>query len=134
MAANPAPPAPAPAPAPAAPAPAPFDPSHAHVQWSVSGAGGGATASAVQRAFSRKAGAWTQCYRNALERRAERIEGSAVLHVVTDESGNVVGAHLNGFDQMPGVKNCIANASHVKIDGVDTGDAWADMQLGFVPE
>jgi len=136
VAANPAPPAPAqaPAPAPAAPAPAPFDASHAHVQWSVAGAGGGATSSAVQRALSRKAAAWTQCYRNALERRAERIEGSAVLHVVTDESGNVVGAHLNGFDQMPGVKNCIASASRVKIDGVDTGDAWADVQLSFVPE
>ena len=85
-------------------------------------------------AFSRKSGAWTQCYRNGLERRGERIEGAAVLHVVTDESGNVVGAHVNGFDQMPGVKNCIANASHVKIDGVDTGDAWADVQLTFVPE
>jgi hypothetical protein len=104
------------------------------VQWSVTGAGGGATANAVQRALSRKAGAWTQCYRNGLERRAERIEGTAVLHVVTDESGNVVGAHVNGFDQMPGVKSCIASASHVKIDGVDTGDAWADVQLVFAPE
>jgi hypothetical protein len=56
------------------------------------------------------------------------------MHVVTDESGNVVGAHLNGFDQMPGVKNCIANASHVKVDGVDTGDAWADVQLSFLGE
>jgi serine/threonine-protein kinase len=135
-AANPGPPGPAPppAPAPAAPAPPPFDPARAHVQWSVTGAGGGATTSAVQRALSRKAGAWTQCYRSGLERRAERIEGSAVLHVVTDESGNVVGAHVNGFDQMPGVKNCIASASRVKVDGVDTGDAWADVQLSFVPE
>ncbi|HEX8792859.1 MAG TPA: serine/threonine-protein kinase [Polyangiaceae bacterium] len=135
--ANPSPPPPttAPAPpAPAAPAAAAFDPSHAHVQWSVTGAGGGATTSGVQRALSRKAGAWTQCYRNALERRAERLEGTAVLHVVTDETGNVVGAHVNGFDQMPGVKNCIANAARVKIDGVDTGDAWADVQLTFVPE
>jgi hypothetical protein len=35
---------------------------------------------------------------------------------------------------MPGVKNCIASASRVKVDGVDTGDAWADVQLSFVPE
>jgi len=149
----PAPPPPAPptpeattatpsaAPAPAPPAPAPvvppasaFDPSRAHVQWSVTGAGGGATTSAVQRALARKAGAWTQCYRSGLERRAERLEGTAVMHVVTDESGNVIGAHVNGFDQMPGVKNCIAAAAHVKIDGVDTGDAWADVQLVFAAE
>ncbi len=84
--------------------------------------------------MSRKAGAWTQCYRNRLERRAERIEGTAVLHVVTDEAGNVITTQVNGFDQMPGVKSCIANASHVKIDGVDTGDAWADVQLVFVAE
>jgi hypothetical protein len=103
------------------------------VQWSVSGAAGGASTSAVQRAFSGKAGAWTQCYRRGLERRAERIEGAAVLHVVLDESGNVVGAHVTGFDQMPGVKNCIANASHLKVDGVDT-DGWADLQLVFAAE
>lgn len=111
-----------------------FDPSHAHVQWSVGSTGGGATPAAVYRALSRKAGAWTQCYRNALERRVERIEGAAVLHVVTDETGNVLGARVNGFDRMPGVKNCIANTSHVKIDGVEAADAWADVQLVFLAE
>jgi serine/threonine-protein kinase len=131
---QPAPPAPPATDTASAPPAAPFDYSHAQVQWIVTGAGGGATTGAVQRALSRKAGAWTQCYRSGLERRAERIEGTAVLHVVTDESGNIVGAHVNGFDQMPGVKNCIANTAHVKVDGVDAADAWADVQLAFVAE
>jgi serine/threonine protein kinase len=122
-------------PLPNAPATPPvFDPTHGHVQWSVGSAGGGATPGAVYRALSRKAGAWNTCYRNGLERRAERLEGTAVLHVVTDESGNIVSAHVNGFEAMPGVKNCIANASHVKVEGVDAGDAWADVQLVFLAE
>ena len=119
------------APPPAAP---PFDPSHAHVDWSVAGAGGGATAGAVQRAMSRAAGSWTQCYRSALVRQNQRIEGTGVLHLTTDESGNVVGAQVRGFDAMPGVKSCIAGSARVRIDGVDTGDSWADIQLSFRPE
>jgi serine/threonine-protein kinase len=111
-----------------------FDASHAHVDWSVTGAGGGATVGAVQRALSRRAGSWTQCYRSGLERRAERIEGRGTLRITTDEGGNVVGARVSGFDAMPGVKSCIATGSRVKIDGVDTGDAWADVQLLFRPE
>lgn len=98
------------------------------------GAGGGATPGAVQRALSRHAPSWTQCYRGGLERRSERVEGSAVLHLTTDESGNVVGAQVRGFDAMPGVKSCIANAARVRIDGVDTGDAWAEVQLTFHAE
>jgi hypothetical protein len=134
----------APAPVPSAPPPsrldaaptaaaaaAPFDASRARVDWSVTGAGGGATAGAVQRALSRRAGAWTECYRRGLERRNERIEGAASLHLTTDETGNVVGAHVNGFDAMPGVKGCVAAAAHVRVEGVDTGDAWADVQLTF---
>jgi serine/threonine-protein kinase len=122
------------APTQALPAAAPFDPSHAHVEWSVAGAGGGATPGAVQRAVSRAAGSWTQCYRGALVRRSERIEGTGVLHLTTDETGNVVGAQLRGFDAMPGVKSCITGSARVHIDGVDTGDSWADIQLSFRPE
>jgi serine/threonine protein kinase len=122
------------APATPAPVPAAFDASHAHVDFSVINAGGGATPSAVQRALSRKAGGWTHCYRSGLERRAERIEGSGVMHLTTDESGNVVGARINGFDAMPGVKTCIAGEAHVHLDNVDTGDAWADVQLTFKAE
>jgi hypothetical protein len=112
----------------------PFDPSHAHVEWSVTGAGGGATPGAVQRAVSRAAGSWTQCYRSALARRNERIEGTGALHLTTDETGNVVGAQMRGFDAMPGVKSCVTGSARVHIDGVDTGDAWADIQLSFRPE
>jgi hypothetical protein len=122
------------APAPTAPAPAAFDPSHAHVDWSVINAGGGATPSAVQRALSRRAGGWNHCYRNGLERRSERLEGAGVMHLTTDETGNVVGARINGFDAMPGVKTCIVGEAHVHIDNVDTGDAWADVQLNFRAE
>jgi hypothetical protein len=135
-----APVASAPVAAPSATAPAlpavaaPFDASHAHVEASVLNAGGGATASSVQRAVSRKVGQWTHCYRTALERRNERIEGSGVLHLTTDESGNVVGARMAGFDAMPGVKSCVVNDSHVHFDNVDTGDAWADIQLTFRAE
>jgi hypothetical protein len=122
------------APTQAPPAAAPFDPSHAHVDWSVAGAGGGATPGAVQRAVSRAAGGWTQCYRAALARRSERIEGAGTLHLTTDESGNVVGATIRGFDAMPAVKSCITGSARVHIDGVDTGDSWADIQLSFRPE
>jgi serine/threonine-protein kinase len=122
------------APAQPPPAAAPFDPSHAHVDWSVAGAGGGATPGAVQRAVSRAAGGWTQCYRSALVRQNARIEGAGVLHLTTDETGNVVGAQVRGFDAMPGVKTCIAGSARVHIDGVDTGDSWADIQLSFRPE
>ncbi|MGD0525506.1 MAG: protein kinase [Polyangiaceae bacterium] len=118
----------------AAPAPPPFDPSHAHVDWSVAGAGGGATPGAVQRAVSRVAGAWTQCYRSALGQRSQRIEGSGVLHMATDEAGNVVSAQVRGIDALPGVKGCIAGSARVRIDGVDTGDSWADIALSFRAE
>jgi hypothetical protein len=57
-----------------------------------------------------------------------------MLHLTTDESGNVVGAQVRGFDAMPGVKSCIAGSARVHIDGVDTGDSWADIQLSFRPE
>jgi hypothetical protein len=123
-----APPAPAPQAAP------PFDPSHARVDWSVAGAGGGATPGAVQRAVARAAGGWTQCYRSALARRNERIDGGGVLHLTTDESGNVVGATIRGLDSLPAVKSCITGSAHVHIDGVDTGDSWADIQLTLRPE
>jgi hypothetical protein len=126
------------APPPSAALPSPvravFDASHAHVDWSVISAGGGATPSAVQRALSRKAGGWTLCYRSALEGRSERVAGSGVLHLTTDESGNVVDARIHGFDAMPGVKTCIVGQSGVHVANVDTGDAWADVQLTFRAE
>jgi hypothetical protein len=89
---------------------------------------------AVQRALSRRAAAWTQCYKKGLERRNERLDGAAVMHLATDDTGNVVSVSVNGFDAMPAVKSCIAGAARVRIEGVDTGDAWADVQLTFRAE
>jgi hypothetical protein len=67
-------------------------------------------------------------------RQSTRIEGTGVLHLTTDESGTVVGAQMRGLDSLPGVKSCITGSARVHIDGVDTGDAWADIQLSFRPE
>ncbi|MDP9000130.1 MAG: hypothetical protein M3O46_08470, partial [Myxococcota bacterium] len=114
----------------APPPPRPFDPSHAHVDWSVTDTGGGATSAEVRRAFAHANGAWSACYRDSLRMSGQRVEGSGVLHVITDEIGNVVSAKLAGFS-LPGVERCIASSSSVRIDGVDTGNAWADVRLVF---
>ncbi len=53
------------------------------------------------------------------------------MRLATDEAGNVVSTRIDGFDEMPHVKQCIASATRVRIDGVDAGDAWADVQLAF---
>lgn len=53
------------------------------------------------------------------------------MHLTTDDSGNVVGATIQGLDVLPPAKSCIAGAARVHIDGVDTGDAWADVALTF---
>jgi serine/threonine-protein kinase len=108
-----------------------FDSTRARVDWRVVGAGGGATPGAVQRALSRAAASWTRCYQSGLERRNERVEGGGTMHLTTDESGNVIGATVSGFDAMPAVKACVASAARVRIEGVDTGDAWADVELSF---
>jgi hypothetical protein len=141
--ASPAPTAAAPATVEAlAPAPAPtaaatsdsFDPSRSRVDYAVTSAGGGATVRAVQRALARAQSRWTQCYRGALERRDKPVEDRGSMHLVTDEAGNVISAQIEGLDSMPRVKQCIVNASHVRVDGVDTGDAWADVRIVLRPE
>jgi serine/threonine-protein kinase len=107
----------------------PFDPERAHVDYTVTSAGGGATVRAVQRALLRAQPRWTQCYRGALERRGAAVEDRGSMHVVTDEIGNVLTVTIDGIDTMPRVKQCIQDASRVRVDGVDTGDAWADVRI-----
>jgi hypothetical protein len=104
----------------------------ARVEWTVSAAGGSATAAAVTRAVGRVSGAYTQCYRGALQRRNERLEGQAMMRLVTDDRGVVTGAHLTGLDAMPHVKQCISAASRgLRVDGVSDADSWAEVQLVF---
>jgi len=125
-------------PAPATTVPAarpatPFDPSRAHVTWSVAAIGGGATAGGVRRSLSRVSGAWDACYQDALRMGGRRVDGSGVLHIATDEEGNVVQATVTGF-ALSSAQTCVANAARVRIAGVDTGSAWADVKLVFRAE
>jgi hypothetical protein len=92
-------------------------------------AGGGATTRAVHRALSRATGRWLQCYRTTLERRNQAIDDEASVRLAIDEMGNVVNAAVTGLDAMPHLRPCISSASRVHVDGVDTGDAWADVHL-----
>jgi serine/threonine-protein kinase len=127
-------PRPAAAVAPGLPAGAPYDASHARVEYSVTSAGGGAAARAVQRALGRAHSRWIQCYRGALERRGQGLDDQGSMHLAIDEVGNVVSARIVGLDAMPHVKQCISNASRVHVDGVDTGDAWADVSIALRAE
>jgi serine/threonine-protein kinase len=126
----PAAPGPSATPAPSSSA-APLDATNARVDWSVSAVGGGATTAAVAQALGRVSAIYTQCYRGALQRRNERLEGQAVMRLVTDDRGTVTSARVTGLDAMPHVRQCISTASHVRIDGISEGDAWAEVQLVF---
>ncbi|MCL2450529.1 MAG: protein kinase, partial [Polyangiaceae bacterium] len=119
----------APAPSAAPASPEPVDPARAHVEYTVATAGGGATVRAVQRALARARTRWTQCYRSALERAGQRVEDHAALHLVTDDTGNVVSVRVEGLEALPQVRQCIESESRVRVDGVDTGDAWADVRV-----
>ena len=109
--------------------PPPFDPSRARVEFTVTNAAGGATIRAVQRALARATPHWNRCYRTTLERRGQTVDDQGSLHLTTDQTGNVVGARIDGVDALPHLKQCIAAAAHVHIDGVDTGEATADVRL-----
>jgi serine/threonine-protein kinase len=110
-----------------------FDPSRARVTWSVAATGGGATVNDVRRSLTRASGAWNTCYQNALRTAGQRVEGSATLHIATDEEGNVIQATVTGF-ALSGAETCIAASARVRIAGVDTGSAWADVKLAFRAE
>jgi eukaryotic-like serine/threonine-protein kinase len=113
--------------------PRPFDPAEARVDWLVASTGGGATATEVRRALARSSRAWNACYQNAIRTGGQRVEGSGVLHITTDDDGNVVQANVMGFT-LPNVGPCIAAAASVRVGGVDTGSAWADIRLTFRAE
>jgi hypothetical protein len=56
-----------------------------------------------------------------------------MLHLLTDEVGNVIQASLSGFG-LGAIEPCIAATARVRIAGVDTGRAWADVKLAFRAE
>lgn len=117
----------------AAPAARRFDPSRARVAWSVGPTGGGIAAGEVRRALARVSGRWDVCYQNALRMIGQRVDGSGVLHIATDDEGNVIQANVVGFT-LSTVGPCIARAASVRVGGVDTGNAWADVKLAFRAE
>jgi hypothetical protein len=119
--------------APAAAQTPPFDPSRARVEWAVTTTSGGATAADVRRALSRVSGAFSGCYQSALRAGGQRADGTATLRLSTDDEGNVIQANLSGF-ALSGVDTCIASAARVRIAGVDTGRAWAEVKLAFRAE
>ena len=84
----------------------------------------------VQRALARVSSAWSVCYQTALKAAGQRVEGSGVLHLTTDDEGNVVQARLAGF-ALSNVGPCLSASANVRIRGVDTGTAWADINLAF---
>jgi serine/threonine-protein kinase len=112
------------------PTPAPaLDVKNAHVDWSVASAGGGASPASVTRALGRVGPVYTQCYRTALQRRNQRVEGQGSMRLTTDDQGNVTSVHISGLDTMPHVKSCISTASHIRIEGIYESDAWAEVEL-----
>ncbi len=117
----------------ATPAPS-VDVRNAHVDWSVAAAGGGASSASVARALGRVGAIYTQCYRGALQRRNQRLEGRGSMRLATDDQGNVTSVRITGLETMPHVKSCISAASHVRIEGIYESDAWAEVELILRPE
>jgi hypothetical protein len=77
----------------------------------------------------------TGCYRNALSAGAHD-EGNATLHLSLDDTGRVISASLSGSDALSKpLRTCIEAASRgLRVKGVDTGDASADVALRFDPK
>jgi len=123
----------APTPTPTVPPAAAFDPTRARVDWTVGATGGGATPAEVRRALARVSAAWVACYQSALRAGGQRADGSGTLHIATDEEGHVTQARLEGFS-LQGLATCMSAATQVRIGGVDTGEAWADVRLAFRAE
>jgi hypothetical protein len=91
----------------------------------------GTTAINVGRALAKLGPRMTACYREALPRMSAPFDGTASLHVETDEDGVIVAAQLAG-PLAVGVGPCIPTAVRgVTIPSVDTGRAHADVPLVF---
>ena len=144
---TPAPPAPpvvtavaaaAPSPSTAAPAklgkatPLPsYDRDFAHIEVGVPLRVSGATPLAVRAAIGPARTKLDACYRDALPRIAGSFDGSATLHVETDDVGVVRNAYVRGALSTE-VGPCIARAViGARVRNVDTGIASADVELTY---
>jgi serine/threonine-protein kinase len=93
---------------------------------------GDTSAAKVASAIGRVSGKLNACYRNALPRLQSPLEGAAMLHIETDETGLVTTATLKGPPFVSNIASCIvASAKTCTIDGVNTGNASADVPLVF---
>jgi len=73
-----------------------------------------------------------RCYRDAL-RAGGMASTTATLRLRIDSGGYVTGAALQGAGVTPALRGCIEKAATaIRIKDVDTGDATADITLGFV--
>ena len=133
VAVAPAPPTPTPAPPPppAAPTAPAFDLAAATVVM------GGAThlenitARYVNEAIGRMKPNVKRCYTGGLPTLAGALEGAGSLHIETDDSGTITAANVSGAVG-GGVRTCIESTMRgVRVDGVDTGAARADIPLDF---
>jgi hypothetical protein len=125
-------PPPPPAVAPPAPPPRPsFDPATATVQIGAATNTTGTTAANVNKTIAWVGVKMTACYRSALARSNEGLEGQATLHVETNEDGIIMEALLDGrLAEIVGP--CIAaTVRGRRIANVDTGSATADVPLTF---
>jgi serine/threonine-protein kinase len=118
--------APAPAPTPAAPA---YAIDRAHVDLGAATTMG-ATMTSVERAISPVKSRIDVCYRAALPH-LSTLEGTGVLHIETDDVGNIRRASVTGAVQGE-AGECIAHAAlGRRVANVDTGLASADIPLAF---
>ncbi len=114
----------------APPAPA-FDPSGAHVTVGAVSNEQGALRRDILAAMSRVTRAMNSCYQSDLRAVMVPNSGAGMLHLETDESGVVVRSRVSAAFS-PGVASCIERATNgIRIAGVDTGDASADVALTF---
>jgi hypothetical protein len=128
MAREPPPGVPPTPPPPAAPA---FDPTTASVRFGTPTAVQQTGSSSVSQALAHARGAATQCYRAALPSLSPPVEGTATLHIETDDSGTIVRASVTGAVR-GAVAPCIEDAVRgLRVSGVDTGAASADIPLEF---
>jgi hypothetical protein len=89
---------------------------------------------AVNVAMGHARGALVECYRRALPSLSGPVDGTANLHLETDDEGRITGARVTGGPVLGGVASCIeASVRGARIPGVDTGAASADVPLEFVP-
>jgi serine/threonine protein kinase len=93
---------------------------------------GDTSAAKVASAVGRVSGKLNACYRSALPRLQRPLEGAALLHIETDETGLVTTATLKGPPFVSEVMFCIvASVKTCTIEGVNTGNASADIPLVF---